>query len=131
MRFSFGSIAPVIGFLGLVALAPACEEELPSTNFQDFTDQAGRSCSTDVYAHRSEAECDVDPATLVMCEAGTEAVFTYGATLMGALENCAGCYKKATESTFVDSMTCAFVTCETDADCVEDRYTCQSNTCQD
>ena len=127
MRYSFGSLVPV---LGLLALASSCQEELPSTNFQSFTDQAGRSCETDTYDIRSVADCDIDPATLVTCTGSKEAVFTVGATIMGELENCAACLDEAANTTVVDGATCAFVTCETDEDCVEDKYTCQSNTCK-
>lgn len=130
MRLSFGPLVPVIGLLGSLALAPACEEELPSTNVKSFTDQAGRACSTDTYDSSGTAECDVEASTLVMCEDGWEPVFTIGATLMGELQNCAACLDEPNRTTVVESMTCAFVTCNTDADCVEDRYTCQSSTCK-
>lgn len=130
MRLSFSMLLPFLGVFCLGALAPACEDENSDANVKAFTDQAGRSCSTDPHDVKMQVDCDVEPSTIVTCTDGKVAVWTVGANLMGNLENCAACLDEATHTSVGAQADCVPVTCNTDADCIEDRYTCLSNTCQ-
>lgn len=126
-------------WLAIAAIACAsavagCEEGEPAM-VVSYVDSAGRSCTVDVYDISQTASCDVDPSTLVTCEAGQEAAIVVNddydfETRIYTLESCAGCVDRAARMTYLSSDLCVNVTCETDADCIYERYTCQTGICR-
>lgn len=102
-----------------------------------YVDSAGRSCTVDTYDISATASCDVDPSALVTCEAGHEPAIVVDQdydfeTMIWTLRSCGACVDRAERMTYLGvGDTCANVTCETDADCVYERFTCESGTCRD
>jgi hypothetical protein len=121
--------------LGLLAYA-ACGEEGAPVEIHSYIDASGRSCSTDVNDISGLADCDADPTAATTCTAPQTAEFVVNddfdfETRIWTLESCAACVDRAERTSYIDSDTCATITCETDADCLQDRYTCMAGVCQD
>jgi len=118
------------------ALVAGCESDAPGM-VVSYVDSAGRSCSVDVIDISATASYDVDPSTLVTCEAGQEpAMVTHSdhdfETMITTLRSCGACVDRAMRTTYIGlGESCADVTCETDADCVYDRYACDGGVCRD
>lgn len=121
--------------LFVVAIVPGCESEHPS-EIHSYVDAAGRSCTVDIADISGTASCDVDASTLVTCEAGQEAEIVINddydfETRIWTLESCPACVDRAERTSFIASAGCALVECDTDMDCMYERYTCQSGVCRD
>ena len=119
--------SPLHAVLAACALSLACGGSEPEADIAHYTDQLGRMCTVDRNDISLTADCDVDPPGT--CAAGLMAAFTVSADLDGKLRNCGACVDAANHQTFVDGMSCAQITCAADADCVQDRYTCQAGLC--
>lgn len=119
--------SPFHAVLAACALSLACGGSEPEADIAHYTDQLGRMCTVDRNDISLTADCDVDPPG--SCAAGTEAAFTISADLDGVVRNCGACVDVAKHQTFIDSPSCSPLTCDTDADCVTDRNTCQMGTC--
>ena len=136
---TWGMGARAIALAGLLtgALIGGCEVD-DGSMIVSYVDAAGRSCTVDVDDITGIASCDVDAATLITCEADQEPAMVIGSdhdfeTGVWTLRSCAGCVDRAERTTYLGlGDTCAPVTCETDADCVYERYTCEEDgVCRD
>lgn len=134
MKGLWGMSARGIALAGLLggALIGGCEVD-DGAVIVSYVDSAGRSCTVDVHDITAAATCDVDPATLVTCEADQEPAIVVDSdydfeTEVWTLRSCGGCIDRAERTTYLGlGETCATVTCETDADCVYERYSCEED----
>ena len=52
-------------------------------------------------------------------------------TEIWTLRSCGACIDRAARTTYTDSASCATVDCDTDLDCLHERYTCTGGVCRD
>ena len=119
--------------LALATALPGCADEAPS-EVESYIDSAGRSCSVDLADISRTATCDAEPSW--SCNEGQEAAFILSddydfATGIWTQRSCGACIDRAERTSFVVSEACANVSCETDADCLTERFTCMGGACLD
>lgn len=118
--------------LGFALLLAGCGSDGPSADVHMFHDGANRACSVDAHDISATATCDVDPATLVTCAAGTQPCFTVTPDVKtSALQNCGACCDAPNHQTFVQGPTCADIPCATSADCIYSYATCSNGICKE
>lgn len=126
----------VLATLSIALLVlPACGGDDP-TDVQSYIDGAGRSCTVDANDIVQAATCDADPAPIAGCSPSQEASFVVSddvdfETHVWTLRSCVACLDRPAHMTYVTFGSCTNITCETDADCIYDRYTCMAGICQD
>jgi hypothetical protein len=128
-----GARVVAIVSLVLAGAIAGCEGD-DAAVIESYVDSAGRSCTVDLHDISQTATCDVAPTAT--CEAGQEPAIVVDddydfETMIYTLESCEACVDREERMTYIGFDACANVTCETDDDCLYDRYTCTGGICRD
>ena len=113
----------------LVVLAIGCGADA-SPGTRSFEDESGRSCTVDLQDISATAECDADPATIVVCAEGVDPCFAVSPDVRnGVVRNCAACCNTAEHETSFLSDDCVPIVCAEDGDCPVRRGACAGGVC--